>query len=170
MLHHLLIVFSYSRHFCQLLHSGSPCWQCYSTCCCLQCMGRRCLWFGHSSRCYPSSWGGTQFLLHIYCIGCVDTFLNWCWILLKTRYLMSKVKLHCQYACDWARQLDFISLPLNFVCMFLIALLRRSVCVFTTIIRIPSHQFWVPLMFVCFMINPHIVLSSLLKLPWKSFW
>ena len=169
MLHHLWTGFSCSILSCQLSHSGSPCWQCYSTCCCRQCMEHRCLWFGHSSIYYPSSWGGNWFHPCIHCKGSVNMFLNGRWIPLDSRCLILKA-INCEYAQDLSKYTHFKSLPLNFICMFFIALFRRSVCVLTTILRIPSHYFWVPLMFVCFMINPHIVFSSSLKWEWKSFW
>ncbi len=115
-----------------------------------------------------------QFHHHIHCIVCVDMRLIGCWILLKKGIgWMSKSSIVSMLAS--ARQCNFISLPLNFVCMFLIALLRRSVWVSTTIFCIPSHQFSVPRMFVCFMMNPHIVFLvfteaamkiSLIELPY----
>jgi hypothetical protein len=62
-----------------------------------------------------------------------------------------------------------MSLPLNLICMFLIAWLQRSVCVFTTILCIPSHQFWVALMFVCFHDKPTHCFVILAEVGVKTF-
>jgi hypothetical protein len=62
--------------------------------------------------------------------------------------------------CTLATMFPCFGLPLNFVCMFLMALFQTLVCVFMTTLCISNHQLLFPRRLVFFKRKPHMVLSS----------
>ncbi len=59
--------------------------------------------------------------------------------------------------CTLATMFPRFGLPLNFVCMFSLALFDTSLCVFMTTLCISNHESWLPCRLVFFKRKPHMV-------------